>query len=121
MLASAAVDHDGVRPSTGDGPDPRGRRRAGRWWGGSAARQIRSPAQVAADTAPPRAAAITVPVKRRPLSTQVIVRGTVRYGAPQPVVLATSGVKGAATKQTSSDIVTQAPVKGAKLKNGASS
>ena len=84
-----------------------------------AARQIRSPAQVAADTAPPRAAAITVPVKRRPLSTQVIVRGTVRYGAPQPVVLATSGVKGAATKQTSSDIVTQAPVKGAKLKNGA--
>ena len=83
-----------------------------------AARQIRSPAQVAADTAPPRAAAITVPVRRRSLSTQVIVRGTVRYGAPQPVVLATSGVKGAATKQTSSDIVTQAPVKGAKLKKG---
>ena len=86
--------------------------------GWAAARQIRSPAQVAADTAPPRAAAITVPVRRRSLSTQVIVRGTVRYGAPQPVVLATSGVKGAATKQTSSDIVTQPPVKGAKLKKG---
>ena len=83
-----------------------------------AARQIRSPAQVAADTAPPRASAITVPVRRRSLATQVIVRGTVRYGAPQPVVLATSGVKGAATKQTSSDIVTTAPVKGAKLTTG---
>ena len=47
------------------------------------ARQIRSPAQVAADTAPPKASPITIPVVRRTLSAKVIVRGTVRYGAPQ--------------------------------------
>ena len=69
------------------------------------ARQIRSPAQVAADTAPPKASPITIPVVRRTLSAKVIVRGTVRYGAPQAVVLATSRIKQGA----SSDIVTRAP------------
>ena len=70
-----------------------------------AARQIRSPAQVAADTAPPPASPITVPVVRRTLSSEVIVRGTVRYGAPQAVVLATSRLK----QGSASDIVTRAP------------
>lgn len=83
-----------------------------------AARQIRSPARIAADTAAPKASPITVPVVRRTLSTEVIVRGTVRYGAPQPVVLATSGLKLAANKQASSDIVTRAPHKGARLNPG---
>jgi peptidoglycan hydrolase-like protein with peptidoglycan-binding domain len=70
------------------------------------ARQIRSPAQVAADTAPPRPSPITIPVVRRTLAAKVIVRGTVRYGAPQAVVLATSQIKQAGT---TSDIVTRAP------------
>jgi peptidoglycan hydrolase-like protein with peptidoglycan-binding domain len=77
-----------------------------------AARQIRSPAQVAADTAAPRPSAITVPVVRRTLSTTVIVRGTVRYGAAQPAVLGTSRVK------QGSDIVTRAPRRRAQLAAG---
>src|SRR3954454_11107276 len=84
-----------------------------------AARQIRSPARVAAETAAPPASPITIPVGRRALSTQVIVRGTVRYGAPQPVVLATSGLKAASTQQAASEIVTLAPVKGTRLRAGA--
>jgi Putative peptidoglycan binding domain len=77
--------------------------------GWAAARQIRSPAQVAADTASPQPAPITVPVERRTLSTEVIVRGTVRFGAAQPAVLATSRVK------QGSDIVTRAPRRKAEL------
>jgi Putative peptidoglycan binding domain len=77
-----------------------------------AAQQIRSPAQVAADTAAPKASPITVPVVRRTLSTIVIVRGTVRYGAAQPVVLATSRIK------QGSDIVTRPPRRRAQLGAG---
>ena len=55
--------------------------------------QIRSPAQIAAETSAPDPSAITVPVEQRVLSSEVIVRGTVRYGSPQPVVLATSESK----------------------------
>ena len=80
--------------------------------GWAAARQIRSPAQVAADTAAPKPSPITVPVERRTLSTVVIVRGTVRYGAPQPAVLGTSRVK------QGSDIVTRAPRRRAELGAG---
>jgi hypothetical protein len=78
-----------------------------------AARQIRSPAQVAADTAAPKPSPITAPVVRRTLSTEVIVRGTVRYGAPQAVVLGTSKIK-----QGGSDVVTRAPVRRARLAAG---
>lgn len=56
-------------------------------------RGIRSPAQIAADTAPPKPSLITVPVERQSLATEVVVRGTVRYGAARGVVLATSAVK----------------------------
>jgi peptidoglycan hydrolase-like protein with peptidoglycan-binding domain len=78
------------------------------------ARQIRSPAQVAAETAAPKPSPITIPVVRRTLSAKVIVRGTVRYGAPQAVVLGTSQIK-----QGSSDIVTTAPRARAELGAGA--
>jgi putative peptidoglycan binding protein len=80
--------------------------------GWTAARQIRSPAQVAADTAAPPPAPITVPVARRTLATEVIVRGTVRYGAARPAVLATSQIK------HGSDIVTRAPRRRARLRAG---
>lgn len=56
-------------------------------------RGIRSPAQVAADTAPPKPSLITVPVERQSLATEVVVRGTVRYGGARGVVLASSAVK----------------------------
>jgi hypothetical protein len=78
------------------------------------ARQIRSPAQVAADTAPPTPSPITIPVVRRTLAAKVIVRGTVRFGAPQAVVLGTSRAK----QGVSSDIVTRTPRARAQLRAG---
>ena len=83
---------------------------AGGW---AAARQIKSPAQVAADTAPPNASLISVPVERRALASEVIVRGTVRYGAPQEVSLPVSGLKSAA------QIVSRAPRPDSRLRDGA--
>jgi peptidoglycan hydrolase-like protein with peptidoglycan-binding domain len=79
--------------------------------------QIRSPAQVAAETAAPDPSAITVPVERRVLSSEVIVRGTVRYGSPQPVVLATSNIKQNAGG-TGTDIVTTRPRRGSRFAEG---
>jgi hypothetical protein len=78
---------------------------------------IKSPAQIAAETAAPDASAITVPVEKRVLSSEVIVRGTVRYGSPQPVVLATSNVKAAASAGRA-DIVTTRPRRGSKFSEG---
>jgi putative peptidoglycan binding protein len=75
-------------------------------------RQIRSPAQIAADTAAPKASLISVPVERRALATEVIVRGTVRYGAPQEVVLPVSALK------SSTSVVSRVPKPGAKVGEG---
>jgi hypothetical protein len=79
-------------------------------------RGIKSPAQVAAETAAPKPSAITVPVQRRVLSSEVIVRGTVRYGSPQPVVLANSTIKqgGAGV----GDILTTRPKRGSRFSEG---
>ena len=81
--------------------------------GWAAARTIRSPAQVAADTAPPTASLITAAVERRPLATEVIVRGTVRYGKPQEVALPVSGLK------NNAQIVSRAPRRDSRLRDGA--
>jgi peptidoglycan hydrolase-like protein with peptidoglycan-binding domain len=78
-------------------------------WG--AASRIRSPAEVAARTAPPVASAITVPVEKKVLSSDVVVRGTVRYGAPISVLLPASSIRKTA-------ILTSAPVKGKDLTEG---
>jgi peptidoglycan hydrolase-like protein with peptidoglycan-binding domain len=69
--------------------------------GWAAARHIRSPAQIAADAEEPAASQVTVPVERRTLSTEVIVRGTVRFGGRRNVELATSSL------EQGSDIVTE--------------
>jgi hypothetical protein len=79
-------------------------------WG--AASRIRSPAEVAARTAPPAPSAITVPVEKKVLSSDVVVRGTVRYGAPISVILPASTIRKSA-------ILTSAPVKGKDLTEGA--
>ena len=79
-------------------------------WG--AATRIRSPAEVAARTAPPTPSAITVPVERRVLSSDVVVRGTVRYGAPISVLLPASSIR------KTNAILTSAPVKGKDLTEG---
>jgi hypothetical protein len=81
--------------------------------GWAAAREIKSPAQVAADTAAPRASLITAPVERRSLATEVIVRGTVRYGKPQEVALPVSGLK------NNAQIVSRAPHADSRLRDGA--
>src|SRR4051812_22027367 len=80
--------------------------------GWAAARQIRSPAQIAADAGAPSASKITVPVERRTLSTKVIVRGTVRFGGRRNVELATSSL------EQGSDIVTEPARLRAKLGPG---
>ena len=80
--------------------------------GSIAARQIRSPAQIAADTAAPAASRITAPVERRALATEVIVRGTVRYGTPQEVVLPASGLK------TSTQLISRVPKPDVRLGDG---
>jgi peptidoglycan hydrolase-like protein with peptidoglycan-binding domain len=78
-----------------------------------AARQIRSPAQIAADAAAPPAAPITVPVDRRRLTSNVIVRGTVRFGGRRNVELGSSLIK------QGSDLVTTPARRRATLAAGA--
>jgi peptidoglycan hydrolase-like protein with peptidoglycan-binding domain len=63
----------------------------GAWYMGS---KIQSPAEMAARTAAPEPSAILVPVESRVLSTDVVTRGTVRFGLPQPISIAPSTVKG---------------------------
>jgi multidrug efflux pump subunit AcrA (membrane-fusion protein) len=77
-----------------------------------AGRQIRSPAEVAARTAAPEPSLIAVPVEERSLSSEVVIRGTVRYGSPQAVSLPTSALK------PGRSIITTAPTRGAQLDEG---
>jgi multidrug efflux pump subunit AcrA (membrane-fusion protein) len=58
-----------------------------------AGRAIKSPDQIAAETKAPNASLITVPVEKRGLSADLIVRGTARHSAPAAVTLATSLLK----------------------------
>ena len=64
----------------------------GAWVAGS---QIEAPAEAAARTAPPTPSPILVPVEQRVLSAEVVTRGTVRFGLPQPVSIVPSTVKAA--------------------------
>src|ERR1700754_2503376 len=63
---------------------------SGAWFLGM---RIESPADVAARTAPPPPSAILVPIEQRVLSSDVVTRGTVRFGLPQPISIAPSTVK----------------------------
>jgi peptidoglycan hydrolase-like protein with peptidoglycan-binding domain len=63
----------------------------GAWYAGSG---IQSPGEVAARTAPPEPSLILVPVESRVLSIDVVTRGTIRFGLPQPISIAPSAVKG---------------------------
>jgi peptidoglycan hydrolase-like protein with peptidoglycan-binding domain len=64
----------------------------GAWGAGS---RIEAPAEVAARTAAPTPSPILVPVEQRVLSADVVTRGTVRFGLPQPVSLVPSTLKAA--------------------------
>jgi peptidoglycan hydrolase-like protein with peptidoglycan-binding domain len=48
-------------------------------------RQIKSPAQVAAETEPPEPSLITVPVEKLTISADVVTRGDVRFDQPESV------------------------------------
>ena len=81
------------------------------WVGGQT---IQSPAQIAAKTAPPTPSLITVGVEKRQLSSDVIVRGVVRYGGVQPVTVIPSTLK------NTPDILTVPPAVGSVLGEGKS-
>jgi hypothetical protein len=59
----------------------------GSWFAGSS---IKSPAEVAARTAPPSPSPILVPVEQRVLSSVILTRGTGRFGLPQPITIVPS-------------------------------
>jgi len=80
--------------------------------GWATGKRIRSPAEVAARTEPPPLSLITVPVERKTLASDVVTRGTVRYGTPQVVNLPTSALK------PTVGVTTVAPVKGTALAEG---
>lgn len=74
---------------------------------------IQSPAEAAARTAPPTPSPILVPVERRLLTSDIVTRGTGRYGLPQAVSLVPSTAKGTAS------IITTLPTPGAQVNEGA--
>ena len=55
--------------------------------------RIESPAEVAARTAPPTPSLILVQVEERVLSSNIVTRGTARFGLPQPIAIAPSPLK----------------------------
>ncbi len=57
----------------------------------------RSPAEVAARTAAPPASPILVPVETRVLSTDIVTRGSARFGSPQTLSLTPSALKPASS------------------------
>src|SRR5829696_3891157 len=63
----------------------------GAWYAGA---RIQSPAEMASHTAAPAPSPILVPVESRVLSSDVVTRGTVRFGLPQPISIAPSTLKG---------------------------
>lgn len=79
------------------------------WVGGQ---QIKSPAQVAAEAEPPERSLVTVPVESMAISSDVVVRGTVRYDAPERVSLAGRPATDA------SPLITKPPEGGAELSEG---
>jgi peptidoglycan hydrolase-like protein with peptidoglycan-binding domain len=77
-----------------------------------ASARIRSPAEVAAQTAPPEPSPILVPVQERVLSTKVVSRGTAKYGSPQDLRVTRSGLK------RGQRLVTTTPSAGTELYEG---
>lgn len=79
------------------------------WVAGST---IKSPAEVAAQTAPPKASPILVPVEERVLTSDVVTRGTARFGLPQLISIAPSFLK------ANPGVITTLPVRNTQLNEG---
>jgi hypothetical protein len=82
---------------------------AASWIAGS---QIQSPAEAAARTAPPTPSPILVPVEERVLTSDVVTRGTARFGLPQSISLAPSSLK------NEPGIITTLPARGDQIEEG---
>lgn len=74
--------------------------------------RIRSPAEVAAGTAPPTPSPILVPVVEQVLTTRVVTRGTAHYGSPRKLSVAPSGLK------TGPQVITSLPGAGSSISEG---
>ncbi len=78
--------------------------------------QLKSPAEVAADAAPPEASPVTAAVTRKLLSSTVTTRGSIRFSDPKPVSLA--GPVGSASGTSSSSVITSIVERGTTLQEG---
>ena len=76
-------------------------------------RQVKSPADAAADVAAPVASRLAVPVERKVLAATLLTRGDVRFGDPKPVVLPPSSLKASL-----GNLVTLAATKGQEIESG---
>jgi peptidoglycan hydrolase-like protein with peptidoglycan-binding domain len=74
--------------------------------------RIRSPAEVAARTAPPAPAPILVPVVEQVLATKVVTRGTAHYGSPRKLSVTPSALK------TGPRVITTLPRAGSNISEG---
>jgi hypothetical protein len=75
--------------------------------------KIESPADAAARAAPPTPSPILVPVENRILSSNIVTRGTTRFGLPQPISIAPSSLKAGA------GLITTLPLPSTQLEEGA--
>jgi peptidoglycan hydrolase-like protein with peptidoglycan-binding domain len=82
---------------------------AGAWFAGM---RIQSPAEIAARVAPPPPSPILVPIEQKVLSADVVTRGTIRFGLPQPVSLAPSPLK------TGAGVLTSLPLRNTQVHEG---
>jgi peptidoglycan hydrolase-like protein with peptidoglycan-binding domain len=82
---------------------------AASWLAGS---NIMTPAEAAARTAPPTPSPILVQVEERVLTSDIVTRGTARYGLPQSISIVPSALK------PSAGIVTTLPLRNTQLNEG---
>lgn len=79
------------------------------WIAGS---RITSPAEAAARTAPPTPSPILVPVEERVLTSDIVTRGTARFGLPQSISIVPSALKADA------GIMTTLPIENYQVQEG---
>jgi peptidoglycan hydrolase-like protein with peptidoglycan-binding domain len=79
------------------------------WIAGS---NIKSPAEVAARTAPPQPAPILVPVEERVLTSDIVTRGTARFALPLLISIVPSPLK------PNAGVITRLPLRNSQLDEG---